>query len=82
MALVRACLWRRERPSLGRSTHPPEWRDWLKLSITTPGIWFGDAQAARSLARKCNEYATQMVKRNPARFGFFAAIPLSDRNDR
>jgi predicted TIM-barrel fold metal-dependent hydrolase len=48
------------------------------LSITTPGIWFGDALAARTLARKCNEYAAQMVEANPARFGFFAAIPLPD----
>lgn len=48
------------------------------LSITTPGIWFGDAQAARTLARKCNDYAAQMVRDNPARFGFFAAIPLPD----
>lgn len=48
------------------------------LSITTPGIWFGDAAASRSLARKCNDYAAQMVRDNPARFGFFAAIPLPD----
>ena len=25
------------------------------VSITSPGVWFGDVQAARTLARKCND---------------------------
>lgn len=48
------------------------------VSVTQPGIWYGDAEAARSLARKCNEYAAQMVRDHPKRFGFFAVVPLPD----
>lgn len=48
------------------------------VSISAPGIWFGDAGAARRLSRTCNDYAAQMVADHPRRFGFFAALPLPD----
>jgi predicted TIM-barrel fold metal-dependent hydrolase len=48
------------------------------VSISPPGIWFGDVQSARGLARKCNEYAAQLVNDYPGRFGFFASAPLPD----
>jgi predicted TIM-barrel fold metal-dependent hydrolase len=47
-------------------------------SLGLPGVWFGGADAARSLARTCNEYAAQMVRDFPGRFGLFAALPLPD----
>lgn len=48
------------------------------VSISTPGIWFGDVSRARHLARLCNEFAAQMVNDHPGRFGFFATLPLPD----
>lgn len=49
-------------------------------SISTPGIWFGNDADARLLARDCNEFMAEMKRSHPKRFGFFAAIPLPDRD--
>jgi predicted TIM-barrel fold metal-dependent hydrolase len=48
------------------------------LSISTPGVHVGDDNRARALARRCNEFAAQLVHRRPDRFGSFAALPLPD----
>ena len=48
------------------------------VSITNPGLWFGDAEITRRLARACNEYGAKLVQQYPTRFGLFAAMPLPD----
>jgi predicted TIM-barrel fold metal-dependent hydrolase len=48
------------------------------LSISTPGIWFGQAEAARKMARLCNDYGAEMVRSHPGRFGLFASVPMPD----
>jgi 6-methylsalicylate decarboxylase len=47
-------------------------------SISTPGVHVGDDARARSLARRCNEFAATMMQKRPDRFGGFAALPLPD----
>ena len=48
------------------------------LSISSPGVHFGDDKAAGELARRVNETAAQLVRKRPDRFGFFAITPLPD----
>jgi 6-methylsalicylate decarboxylase len=50
------------------------------LSISsTPGPWWGvDVPGMRKLARDCNEFAAQMMRDHPGRFGLFAQLPMPD----
>jgi 6-methylsalicylate decarboxylase len=48
------------------------------LSTSTPGVYFGDAGEARTLARICNEFAARMQSDHPGRFGSFASVPMPD----
>ena len=48
------------------------------LSISSPGVYFGDETAARDLAREMNEIGRRAVVDHPGRFGLFASLPLPD----
>jgi predicted TIM-barrel fold metal-dependent hydrolase len=48
------------------------------ISITTPGIWFGNLEETRSMARRENEYGAKMVSDYKDRFSLFAVLPLPD----
>jgi 6-methylsalicylate decarboxylase len=48
------------------------------LSLSTPGVHTGDSTKARTLARRCNEFAAGLVGARPDRFMSLASLPLPD----
>jgi 6-methylsalicylate decarboxylase len=48
------------------------------LSITQPGVNFTSGEAARKLARECNEYNAKLISDHPGRFAGWAMLPLTD----
>ena len=78
-------------PAVGRY---PEWTPELALelmdrseiefaltSVAQPGTQFCDVPKARALARRCNEYAAELMAKWPKRFGAFTLVPLRDIKD-
>jgi 6-methylsalicylate decarboxylase len=70
---------------------PPQWsvqqslEDMDKSGIATsvvalmqPGAFFAEVETDRRLAREANEFAAQMSRDHPGRFGSFATLPLMD----
>ncbi|MBD1320662.1 amidohydrolase family protein [Gordonia hankookensis] len=48
------------------------------LSISSPGVHFGDDTAAGSLAVEVNDFMRGLHREHPGRFEYFAALPLPD----
>ncbi len=48
------------------------------LSVSCPGIHFGDDAAARDLAKSCNDELMAHMSSHSNRFGGFASLPLPD----
>jgi len=47
-------------------------------SVGRPGVFLGDTAEAVTLARAVNEFAADLARDHPGRFGFFASLPLPD----
>jgi predicted TIM-barrel fold metal-dependent hydrolase len=50
-------------------------------SLAQPGVQFGERAGALALARRCNEYAAELMARWPKRFGAFAVVPMWEIRD-
>jgi 6-methylsalicylate decarboxylase len=48
------------------------------LSVSSPGVHFGDDAAARTLARQVNEEGRRIADAHPGRFGLFGSLPVPD----
>ncbi|MCE2857207.1 MAG: amidohydrolase [Comamonadaceae bacterium] len=48
------------------------------VALIQPGAFFKNVTADRRMAREANEYAAQMSRDFPGRFGSFATLPLMD----
>ena len=47
-------------------------------SVAQPGVQFAEPQAAKALARRLNDYASELMVRWPRRYGAFSILPLHD----
>lgn len=48
------------------------------VSLSPPGVWFGDVGLAKELARLVNEATAAVVREQPTRFAGLATLPLPD----
>lgn len=75
-------------PAIGRY---PDWSpqralelmDWHGIalaigSIAQPGVAFMPETQAATFARRCNEYAAELIAKHPRRFGCFGLLPTHD----
>ena len=59
----------------------PPWDEDIEtaiLSISSPGVHFGNDRKALQLARKVNDAGRRLMDRYPGRIGLFASLPLPD----
>lgn len=48
------------------------------LSVSPPGMWFGDVALSRRLCRDANDYAARQASDHHGRFGVFINMPMPD----
>jgi len=73
-------------PAIGKY---PDWTPQLALdlmdacgievaltSLAQPGVGFGSEADGEALARRCNDYAAELMAQHPKRFGAFGTVPM------
>src|SRR3989442_14360599 len=50
------------------------------VSLSTPNVFFTDAQHQPEIARMVNDAYTELIAKHPTRFKAFASIPMDDRD--
>lgn len=65
-------------PGIALEQMGPNGIDAAILSISAPGVHFGNDAEARSLARHCNDWSAGACSDGAGRFGFFAVLPMPD----
>ena len=48
------------------------------LSLGQPGVGFMPKEKAAAFARRCNDYAAELIAQHPKRFGCFGLLPMHD----
>jgi predicted TIM-barrel fold metal-dependent hydrolase len=48
------------------------------LSLAQPGVGFLAGEKAVAFARKCNDYAAELIQQHPNHFGCFGLLPMHD----
>ncbi|WP_447506048.1 amidohydrolase family protein [Acinetobacter pittii] len=50
--------------------------DYAVTSISSPGVYFGDKNQTIDLAKECNDFSANILKKFPKKFGSFGVLPL------
>ena len=69
-------LWKNYSPAKDIETMDRDGVATSLISCTAPGVWFGDPDEARGLARELNEYGAKMASDYKGRYGLLAVLPI------
>jgi 6-methylsalicylate decarboxylase len=65
-------------PTLALELMDKHWIALAILSLAQPGVGFLPGDKAAALARRCNDYAAELIAQYPKRFGCFGLVPMHD----
>jgi predicted TIM-barrel fold metal-dependent hydrolase len=65
-------------PALALDLMDKYWIAVAILSLAQPGVGFLPGDKAAALARRCNDYAAELIAQYPTRFGCFGLLPMHD----